>query len=306
MFKPPGPPGFAVPAGSCDCHVHLFGPHERYPLAKERLYTPAPATMSDLLAMLDAAGIARAVLVQPSGYATDNRCQLDALAAHPDRFRVVAVIDPKEDARGLERMNALGVRGVRLNLASSGGRSGAETARLIEELAQRIAPLGWHLQMFVPIGVVDDIAPVVARLPVDVVLDHMGTPDAARGAAQPGFPALLKLLETGRAWVKLSGPYRISPDDYGNAHVAALARALVAANPDRVVWGSDWPHIGKHPHHVGGQAPPVNYRALDYGRLLAVLAEWVSAGDLIRILVDNPAILYGFAPTQAPAIFPRA
>ena len=303
MFKPPSPPGFAVPAGSCDCHVHLFGPHEHYALSKKRLYTPAPATVSDLLSMLDAAGMARAVLVQPSAYANDNRCQLDALAAHPDRFRVVAVIDPELDTRELERMNAGGVRGVRLNLASSGGRSGAETARLVEALAERIAPLGWHLQMFIPIATIDDIAPVVGRLPVDVVLDHMGLPDAARDTAQPGFPALLKLLESGRAWVKLSGPYRISPDAYGNAQVVTLARALVAANPDRVVWGSDWPHIGKHAHHVGGEAPAVDYRPLDYGRLLSVLTEWVSADDLTRILVHNPATLYGFASAQRPAIF---
>ena len=306
MFKPPSPPGFAVPPGSCDCHVHLFGPFERYPLAKPRLYTPASALMSDLLSMLDRAGIARAVLVQPSAYAVDNRCQLDAYAAHPDRFRVVAVIDPIGDPRELEAMNARGVRGVRLNLASSGGRSGAETARLVEALAARIAPLDWHLQLFVRIGIVEDIAPLVMRLPVDVVFDHMGLPDAARGPAQGGFTALLKLAESGRAWVKLSGPYRVGSDDYGNAQVAALARALVAANPERMVWGSDWPHIGKHAHSVGGEPGPVEYRPLDYGRLLSALAEWISPDDLTRILVHNAATLYGFASPPAPAIFPKA
>lgn len=304
MFKPPTSPGFVVPAGSCDCHVHLFGPFERYPLAKQRLYTPTPATRSDLITMLDAAGIARAVLVQPSAYATDNRCQLDAFTAHPDRFRVVAVIDPQQDARELEALNARGVRGVRLNLASSGGRSGAETARMVEALADRIAPHGWHLQIFVGISVLDDIAPLVMRLPVEVVFDHMGLADAARGPAQSGLPALLRLLGSGRAWVKLSGPYRVSPDAYGNAQVVALARALLAANPERIVWGSDWPHIGKHAHSVDGEPGPVEYRPLDYGRLLSVLAEWVSPDDLARILVHNAATLYGFASTQAPANLP--
>jgi predicted TIM-barrel fold metal-dependent hydrolase len=244
--------------------------------------------------MLDRSGVARAVLVQPSAYATDNRCQLDALAAHPDRFRVVAVIDPATEVGELQRLHALGVRGVRLNLASSGGRSGAETARLVGEMAARIAPLGWHLQMFIPITTIAEIAPMVRTLPVDVVFDHMGLTEAGLGTAQPAVREFMKLLDSGRAWVKLSGPYRVSPDEYGNAAVVALARALFAANPERAVWGSDWPHIDRHAPHVGGEPPPVNYRPLDYGRLLATLAEWVSPDDLARVLVRNPARLYDF------------
>ncbi len=295
MFKPPSAPGFVLPQGSCDCHVHLFGPFERYPLAQRRLYTPAPAQTSDLLSILDRAGVERAVLVQPSAYGTDNRCLLDACAANPGRFRMVAVIDPDTETRELERMDALGVRGLRLNLASSGGRSGAETARLMQETARRIAPLGWHLQMFVDIATVGQIAPVTRALPVDVVFDHMGMPDAGRGLSQPGLSALLELLARGRTWVKLSGAYRVSPDEYNNTHVSALARALIAANPDRVVWGSDWPHIGKHAHHHDEAAPPVEYRPLDYGRLLAALSEWASADNLARVLARNPAKLYGFS-----------
>lgn len=294
MFKPPSAPGFVVPRRSCDTHVHLFGPFDRYPLAKRRLYTPAPAQASDLLSILDRVGVERAVLVQPSAYAADNRCLLDACAAHPGRFRMVAVIDSDTELREFERMNALGVRGVRLNLASSGGRSGMETTRLMQEAARRIAPLGWHLQMFVDVATIGQIAPAVQTLPVDVVFDHMGMADAARGLSQPGVSALLELLAQGRTWVKLSGAYRISPDEYNNTQVAALARALVAANPDRVVWGSDWPHIGKHAHHHDESAPPVEYRQLDYGRLLAALSEWVPADDLARVLVRNPAKLYGF------------
>jgi len=295
MFEPPSPPGFVLPEKSCDCHVHLFGPFDRYPLSQRRLYTPAPAPTDDLLAILDRAGVGRAVLVQPSAYATDNRCLLDACAAHPDRFRMVAVIDAGTDTRELERMNALGVRGVRLNLASSGGRSGGETARLMRETASRIAPFGWHLQMFVPVATIAEIAPLVRDLPVAVVFDHMGKPDAARGLAQAGVPELIDLLATGRTWVKLSGPYRVSADDYGNTHVAALARALFDANPDRMVWGSDWPHIGQHAGRHDEVAPPVAYRPLDYGRLLTALSEWVPQADLARVLVRNPAVLYGFS-----------
>jgi len=295
MFERPSPPRFNVPEGSCDCHVHLFGPFDRYPLARERLYTPDPALTSDLLAMLDGAGLARAVLVQPSAYGTDNRCMLDAMAAHPDRLRGVVVVDPDTDEQELARMHALGARGTRLNLATSGGKSPSETTRLVEQLAARIAPLGWHLQMFITLDIVAAIAPMVTRLPVNVVFDHMGLAQAKRGLAQPGLSALLDLLQTGRVWVKLSGTYRVSGDEYGSPDVSAIARALIAANRERVVWASDWPHVGTHAHHVEGEAPHVDYRLLDYGRLLSAFADWSDGDDIARILVHNPAKLYDFA-----------
>jgi predicted TIM-barrel fold metal-dependent hydrolase len=192
-------------------------------------------------------------------------------------------------------MGTLGVRGVRLNLATVGGKSGAETAQLIDQLAARIAPAGWHLQIFVTLDIIAEIAPMLRRCPVDVVLDHMGMAQAARGTAQPGVSTLRDLLQTGRVWVKLSGTYRVSNDIYGNPQVTALARMLIAANPDRVVWGSDWPHIGPHPHHVEGDAPHAGYRQIDYGGLLSILADWAEPDEIARILVRNPAKLYGFA-----------
>jgi predicted TIM-barrel fold metal-dependent hydrolase len=293
MFERPSRPRFAVPAGSCDCHVHVFGPHARYPLARERLYTPDPALISDLLGMLDGAGVARAVLIQPSTYGTDNSCMLDAMAAYPDRLRGVVVIDSATPEKELKRMHALGARGTRLNLATGGCKSGAEATRLVEEIATRIAPLGWHVQIFATLDIVAAIAPVVPRLPVEVVFDHMGMAQAARGLTQPGLSALLRLIETGRVWVKLSGTYRVCGDDYGNADVTALARALIAANKDRVVWASDWPHTDPHARRVAG-APRMNYRRIDYGRLLSALADWAEGDNVARILVHNPARLYDF------------
>jgi predicted TIM-barrel fold metal-dependent hydrolase len=293
MFERPSRQRFDVPAGSCDCHVHLFGPHARYQLARERLYTPDPALTSDLLATLDGAGVARAVLVQPSPYGTDNSCMLDAMAEHPDRFRGVVVIDSTTPDKKLDRMNALGARGARLNLATSGGKSAAETVRLIDELAAKIASFGWHLQIFATLDAVAAIAPIVPRLPVEVVFDHMAMAQAARGLSQPALSICLRLLETGRAWVKLSGTYRVSNDDYGNDDVTALARALIAANGDRVVWASDWPHTDPHSRRVEG-APRMNYRRIDYGRLLSVFADWTDGDDIARILVHNPARLYNF------------
>jgi len=271
MFERPSPPRFAVPPGSCDCHVHLFGPFAGYPLDRGRLYTPDAALASDLFAMLD------------------------AMAEHPQRLRGVVVIDADAAEADLARMHVLGARGARLNLASAGGKSAAETARLVERLADRIAPLGWHLQMFVSLDIIAEIAPLVRRLAVDVVFDHMGLAPAARGTAQPGLAALVELMQGGRVWVKLSGTYRVSDDLYGNAEVTALARALIAANRDRVVWASDWPHLGPHAHRVDGEPPLAEYRRIDYGRLLSALADWAERDDIERILVRNPAQLYDFA-----------
>src|SRR5262245_48977791 len=161
MFERPSPPRFAVPPGSCDCHVHLFGPYARYPLDRGRLYTPDPALAADLFAMLNGAGLTRAMLVQPSAYGTDNRCMLDAIADPPRRLRGVVVVDPGTSETELARMHVLGARGARLNLASSGGRSAAETTRLVERLADSIAPLGWHLQVFVSLDIIAEIATLV-------------------------------------------------------------------------------------------------------------------------------------------------
>lgn len=295
MFKASTALRISVPAATCDCHVHLFGPHDRFPLAPRRLYTPDSAVVADLFTMLDGAGVERAVLVQPSAYGTDNACIVDALIQQPGRLRGVVAIDPELPDAEIERLSALGVRGTRINLAAARGAYGAQTAQMVERLAARIAPFGWHLQLYVTLDIIDAIAPMIPRLPLDVVFDHMGMADAARGTAQPGFDSLLRLLGAGKTWVKLSGPYRVSPDDYGNAGVKAIARALVAANSERVVWASDWPHLGVHGHHNTTDAPHAPYRAIDYGQLLSVTADWADGDDLHRLLVANPARLYDFA-----------
>jgi predicted TIM-barrel fold metal-dependent hydrolase len=294
-FLVPSVPRISVPRGACDCHVHLFEPPDQYPLAQHRAFTPAAALRSDLIATLNGGRIDRAVVVQPSVYGTDNSCMLDALAAEPLRLRGVAVIDAATPMAELERMHALGVRGARLNLAVAGITSAAEAARLVDVFAARIAPLGWHLQLFVNSAIIAAVAPTIANLPVEVVFDHMGFFQAAFGTSQPGFATLLALLADGRTWVKLSGTYRVSPDEYGNPQVTALVRALISANRERVVWASDWPHIGAHPLTAHAEPPPVDYRQIDYGRLVSVIADWGDAEDIDRMLVTNPAKLYGFA-----------
>ena len=297
MYSAPTPSAFVPPPEACDCHTHVFGPFDRYPLTRERSYTPPPAPVSDLIARLDRAGLARAVIVQPSAYGTDNRCTLDAVAAHRDRLRAVVVIDGSESDADLAQMHAMGARGVRLNLISAGGPRGATVAELLERVASRIRPLGWHIQIYTDLDVIADNAVTLQALNVDIVLDHMAKIEAALGAAHPRFADLARLIDTGRFWVKLSGVYRVSPELHGNADADKLARALIALNPERMVFGTDWPHLANHNRTASSEPPAIDYHPIDYGRLVSGIAAWTSdAGVMAQVLSTNPAHLYDFIP----------
>jgi predicted TIM-barrel fold metal-dependent hydrolase len=288
-------PDFTVPAGACDCHMHIFGPVDRYPPAAKRVYTPTPATLSQWRAMAARLGLSRVVFVQPSAYGTDNRAMLDALREVGAAGRGIAVLDDGAPLSELEAMAKAGVRGIRLNVKTYGGSDAGALRRRVLQWAEWIGPLGWHIQIFADLPMVASIAELIRASPVPIVLDHMGGPVAALGPAQDGFGTLLDLLGAGRCWVKLSGAYRVSDREPGFSDSTPLARALAEANPEQVVWGTDWPHIGSHAAAPASDAPPVIYRDLDAGALLTLLAEAVGTGDLLRrTLVDNPARLYGF------------
>ena len=289
-------PAFAVPPGACDCHMHVYGPLAAYPAAPQRSYTPREASLADYLDMAGTLGLERVVFVQGSAYGSDNRCLKDTLRALGASGRGVAVIDRETPDSELAALHAAGVRGARVNAETFGLRSAADVAGLITQTAERLRPFGWHLQLFAALPTIADLYPVLNRLPVPLVIDHMGMAQAARGTDQPGFDRLLALLSDG-AWVKVSGAYRVSSAEPGFADAAVIARALIAANPERIVWGSDWPHTGKHANARRETAPLIDYRPLDDGRLLDLLAGWVDgdAALLQRILTDNPAALYGFA-----------
>lgn len=271
-------PRFRVPEGAWDTHVHAIGAVDRFPLSPARGYTPAPAPIEHYVALMSQLGIARAVLVQPSIYGSDNRAMLDALARFPERFRGVAVVAPAITDGELRALHDAGVRGVRANLLNPGGLSWADAL----DLARRFARLGWHLQIQIDVSTFerfDDIA----RSPVDVVVDHMGYMPAGKGAAEPGFQRLLDLVAAGCCWVKLSGAYRMADwQRTGYDPVHPLARGLIAANPDRMLWASDWPHTD-----LRSGMP-------DDGDLLNLLDDWAD-DDATRdaILVRNPAMLYG-------------
>jgi len=289
-------PAFDVPAGACDSHVHVFGPYDRFPLWDGRRYTPGPASVEDLLALQRALRLSRVVVVQASPQGTDNACLVDALqrlSAGGSAARGVAVIDDATTDRELEAMHEAGVRGVRVNLESAGTYDPGVARRLLEQAAARAGRLGWHVQTYTTLPVLVSVADTIRALPAPLVIDHFGRPTAARGVDQPGFDVLLALVREGSAWVKLSGGYRISEHpDWADA--APFARALAEANPDRILWGTDWPHPGGG---GGTRSPDVlePFFPIDDGRALNRLAEWIDdPARRRRILVDNPARLYDF------------
>lgn len=282
----------ALPAGACDCHVHVIGARDAYPMVPDRHYTPDPASLDALRGHLAALGLQRAVIVQPSVYGTDNRCLLDALDRMDGAGRGVAV--PAEDASAdeLRRMHARGVRGVRLNLESSGSQDIGVLEAMLARWSGRVADLGWHVQLYAAPGVVAALADRLAALPVQVVLDHFALMATAPGAGDPmdGTAAtILDLLRTGRVRVKLSAPYRLpSP-----ALATAWARTFVEASPASVLWASDWPHTARQPGTAALDVSP--YRDIPPRALADDLRDWLpTAASRRRVLVDNAAELYGF------------
>ena len=267
------------PPGACDCHYHIFGPYDRFPLGPGRAYTPPEASIAAFRTLQATLGMQRSVVVQPSVYGTDNRCTLDAVAQlGSGRTRAVVVVDETVTAGELARMHDQGARGIRINAVSGNGTPVGQMTRL----AERIAPLGWHMQLYLPIASVADLADTIADLPVPVVIDHMANLDPLGGTQSSDFRELLRLLQRETVWAKLCG-YRCSRTDLPYADMTPFARAIAEAAPDRCVWGTDWPH------------PTFSGAMPDDGALLDAFMAWVpDAAAQRRIMVDNPARLYGF------------
>jgi 2-pyrone-4,6-dicarboxylate lactonase len=273
------PASFEMPWLACDTHSHVISASPDYPMVAGRSYTPPPAPEASYLAHLAAVGCARGVLVQISVYGTDNRYLLEVLGRHPDRLRGVAVAGPEVTDRELEAMHAAGVRGLRINVSFPGGGLSFDA---METLARRIAPLGWHMQFLTDGRELPGLLPRMRKLPCPGAIDHMGHMPAALGLRHPAFLAMRELVAEHGWWVKLSGAYRLADDWEHSPEMTPLAQALIEAAPDRMVWGSDWPHVAM------GRMP-------DTGKLRNLLQEWAPDPALRkRILVDNPARLYGF------------
>ncbi len=275
----PRRPAAAPIPGATDCHVHVFAPADRYPFSPSRAYTPPPGIdAARLIRMHETIGVSRAILVASNVYAEDLRATEDALKAHPDRFRGVALIRPDLADSELDRLHGLGFRAVRVNLVMAG----ALRMEHLPALAPRLAARGWHLEVQSRPETLAEVADRLLALPVDVAIDHLALIRPEHGEAHPGIAAVLRLLDSGRGWAKLSGPYVGEPGGSRFPKAATLARRFAAAAPERCLWGSNWPHP---------QAVPIP----DDGDLLDWLAEAVpDAAVRRRILVDNPARLFGF------------
>ena len=274
-------PALRLPPGATDCHAHVFEPQDRYPLLGDTHFVPRETPWASYAAMLRSIGCERAVLVQPSVYGTDNAAIEDTLETAEDiELRAIAVVAPDVSDAELQRLHSLGFRGIRINTASGTRGLRLEHARA---LANRIRHLGWHLQFYADFHKNPEVADLLAALPVPVVIDHFGRIRAGDGIDSPGFRALLRLLALENCWAKLIGPYFISDNFPAYEDIVPFARAMLSVAPDRVVWGTDWPHASAR------EKMPADADLAD------MLAQWVPAGaDRQRVLVDNPARLYGF------------
>ena len=285
---------FDVPAGACDCHTHIHGDTAKYPFFAGRTYTPEPALPEEMAALHKAIRMQRVVIVTPSVYGTDNSATLYGMKARGADARGVAVIDDKTPESELDAMGRAGIRGIRLNLATAGTNDPAVGRQRFQEAAARMKSRMWHIQMNTNLAMIAALKDLVSASPVPVVFDHFGGAQAERGTQQPGFADLVELVRSGKAYVKISAAYRSSKHapDYGD--VAPLAQALIAANADRIVWGTDWPHPnGSQPGKKPTDLFP--FFDIDDARLLNQLPVWAPDAAVRRkILVENPARLYGF------------
>ncbi|MEY9122434.1 putative TIM-barrel fold metal-dependent hydrolase [Bradyrhizobium yuanmingense] len=293
--QPATPINFDVPAHACDCHTHIHGDVEKFPFFTGRVYTPEPASPEEMAALHKALHIERVVIVTPSVYGTDNSSTLFGMKARGATARGVAVIDDKTPESALDTMHQDGFRGIRLNLATGGVNDPNVGRPRFTAAVERMKARGWHVQLYTTLAMISAIKDLVETAPVPVVFDHFGGLEASLGLEQPGFSDLVALVKSGKAYVKISGAYRSSKLAPDYQDMVPYARALIAANADRIVWGTDWPHPDSS--RVEGRKPTdiAPLYQIDDGRLLNQLPVWAPNAEVRKkILVDNPARLYGF------------
>ncbi len=290
---PPDPnarkPSFVPPANACDTHFHIFGPPEEFPFAATRQYTPPAAPLEHYLHMTEVIGLSRGVVVQPSVHGLDNAVTLDAIKKSNGRFLGVARIDDKTSAAELQRLSDGGIRGVRFNLLDR--PRGNVKLDILDRAVERIAQFGWSVDLHIDAKNLLEQEERIRGLPVRVVIDHMARINPGDGLKQPAFQLLLDLMKDKKFWVKVTGADKLCKTRVGDyfglpfVDVIPFARALIAAAPDRVIWGTDWPHSN---NFGPGKTP-------NDGDLLDLLAEFAPQEETRKqILVDNPAVLYGF------------
>ncbi|TPG54270.1 amidohydrolase family protein [Sphingomonas glacialis] len=276
----PSTPSYAPPPGAIDAHVHVFGPEADFPFSPKAKYHPEDATPEMLFALRDQLGFARNVIVQASCHGTDNEATLNAIAKSGGAARGVAVVSPDIDDAELQKLHDGGIRGVRFNFLK----------RLVDDapkdkfldIARRIAPLGWHVVVYFEADILEELEPFLAAIPTTIVVDHLGRPDIAQGPGGADITRFVQLLDDHpNIWTKVSGAERLSPQGPPFDDFVAVIRPVVERFPDRVLWGTDWPH------------PNMEHRIPDDGTLVDVIPRIAPTADLQRkLLVDNPMRLY--------------
>ncbi len=269
-----------IPAGTCDCHIHFYGPRDRYPVAPTSPFPPPNAPVRKYREVMKSLGIDHVVVVQPSAYGKDNRCTVDAIAKLGPCARGVAVVDLDTPDAELQSLTAAGIRGVRFHMLPGG----VLPWDILEDVAARVHDFGWHVQLQLDGRDLPRYEDVLHRLPGALVIDHTGKFLEPVPTDHQGFQTLLRLIDSGRVWIKLSAPYetsKVGAPSYSD--VGVLAKALIAAAPERMVWASNWPHPSAQDN------PP------DEAMLMGTLLEWMGDDETRhQILVDNPTTLYGF------------
>ena len=291
-------PSRLLPPLSCDSHMHIFGPADRYKGSADRMYTPVDMPMSVYDREVGSLGVDRLVFVQPSAYGEDNSCLFDAMKLRPDSTRAIVVVDPDLGDDELRKMDKAGARGIRLNLKTPRYPDTKAHQAALEKAAAQIGKFGWHIQIYADTGMVSALAPAIRQLKVPLVLDHMGGVRSKDGPKQKDFDIILELVAEGACWVKVSGADIVSGLTGSDADLndaAPFARQLIKANAERILWGTDWPHPAHMHGAIGDAAPNIEFRPVGNAALAKLFLE--AAGDDAtrkRILVDNPAKLYGF------------
>lgn len=297
LASQPGTPlSFRMPANATDCHTHIHLDPAKYPWFEGRTYTPELATPKEMAALHGRLGLKRVVIVTPSVYGPDNSATLAGIKARGRNARGVVVIDTRTAPCELEAMQDAGVVGIRVNLNTGGANNDPAIGReRFAAAVKRVRPLKWHIQMYTNPATISALKEQIMASPVPVVFDHFGGAKGNLGVEQPGFADLLDLVRAGKAYVKISGAYRSSSRAPDYADMEPLAKALIAANPARIVWGTDWPHPNSAPPKERPLAEVTPLYQMDDGALANLLAQWAPSAALReQILVDNPEDLYGF------------
>jgi len=274
-------PRFSVPPRTCDAHCHVFGPAVRFPYAADRAYTPPDAPADRLAALHATLGIERAVIVQASCHGTDNSAMIEAISSSGGRYRGIAIVEQSATDDDLADLDQAGIRGVRFNFVKHLG--GMPDMKVFHRVIERIRPLGWHLVVHLDAADIPEVAGILRALPVPFVIDHMGRVKASAGLEQEPFRALLRLARLESCWVKVCGAERVSTEGPPFHDAIPFARAVVEAAPDRVLWGTDWPHPNVRPYM------PNDGDLID-------LIPLIAPDDTLqqKLLRDNAARLYGF------------